>query len=250
LKWHYQFTPHDLHDWDSNHVPVLADLPLRGQTRKVVMVANRNGFFYTLDRATGELLVAKPYIATQWAREVGPNGPIVLNDGVIPPGGSEATTPCVPDFRGGTVFNPPSYDPALQLFYVMARETCAYYTPEKMEVPVGGRVFMSGGMRKLPQPDYSALRAIDPKTGDIKWEHKFPTSSLAGVMSTASGVVFAGDNEGFFNAFESKSGKRLWSYRTGSPIWGAAASTFMLDGRQLVLIESGNTLVAFAVPEK
>jgi alcohol dehydrogenase (cytochrome c) len=249
LKWHYQFTPHDLHDWDSNHVPVLADLNVRGQARKVVMVANRNGFFYTLDRATGELLVAKPYTATKWAREVGPNGPIVLNDGVIPPGGSEATTPCVPDFRGGTVFNPPSFDPALQLFYVMARETCAYYTPQKMDVQMG-RNFMSGGMRKLPDPDFSALRAIDPKTGDIKWEHKFPTSSLAGVMSTATGLVFAGDNEGFFNAFEGKSGKRLWSYRTGSPIWGAAASSFMLDGRQHVLIESGNTIVSFAVPEK
>jgi alcohol dehydrogenase (cytochrome c) len=250
LRWHYQFTPHDLHDWDSNHVPVLAELTIRGQARKVVMVANRNGFFYTLDRTNGELLVAKPYTATRWAREVGPNGPIVLNDGVIPPGGSEATTPCVPDFRGGTVFNPPSYDPSLQLFYVMARETCAYYTPEKMEMPGLGRVFMSGGMRKLAQPDFGALRALDPKTGDIKWEYRFPTSSLAGVMSTATGLVFAGDNEGFFNAFEGKSGRKLWSYRTGSPIWGAAGSSYMLDGRQYVLIESGNTLVAFAVPEK
>ena len=80
--------------------------------------------------------MAKPYITTAWAKEIGKDGkPIVLNDGVIPPGGSEATTPCVPDFRGGTVFNPPSYDPALQQFYVMARETCAYYTPQKQEVP-------------------------------------------------------------------------------------------------------------------
>jgi alcohol dehydrogenase (cytochrome c) len=249
LRWHYQFTPHDLHDWDSNHVPVLADMTIRGQARKVVMVANRNGFFYTLDRTTGELLVGKPYTSTKWAREIGPNGPIVLNDGVIPPGGTEATTPCVPDFRGGTVFNPPSYDPNLQLFFVMARETCAYYTPQRMEVQLG-RNFMSGGMRKLADPDYGALRALDPKTGDMKWEYRFPTSTLAGVMSTASGLVFAGDNEGNFNAFEGKTGKRVWSYRTGSPIWGAAASSYMLDGRQYVLIESGNTLVAFAVPEK
>jgi alcohol dehydrogenase (cytochrome c) len=249
LKWHYQFTPHDLHDWDSNHVPVLADMTIRGQQRKVVMVANRNGFFYTLDRTNGELIVGKPYTSTKWAREVGPNGPIVLNDGVIPPGGSEATTPCVPDFRGGTVFNPPSYDPTAQLFYVMARETCAYYTPQRQAF-APGRSLMGGGMRKLVEPEYGALRAIDPKTGDIKWEHRFPTSSMAGVMSTASGVVFAGDNEGFFNAFEAKSGKRLWSYRTGSPIWGAAASTYMLDGRQSVLIESGNLLMAFALPEK
>ena len=105
-------------------------------------------------------------------------------------------------------------------------------------------------MRKLADPDYSALRAIDPKTGAIKWEHKFATASLAGVMSTASGVVFAGDHEGFFNAFDSKTGKKLWSYRTGSPIWGAAGMTYMLDGRQYVLIPSGNTIMAFALPEK
>ena len=79
LKWHYQFTPHDLHDWDSNHVPVLADVTIGGRPRKVVMVANRNSFFYTLDRTTGELLVAKPYTATKWAREVGKDGIIVLN---------------------------------------------------------------------------------------------------------------------------------------------------------------------------
>jgi alcohol dehydrogenase (cytochrome c) len=248
LKWHYQFTPHDLHDWDSNHVPVIADVTIGGRARKVVMVANRNGFFYTLDRTTGELLVGKPYTATQWAREIGPNGPIVLNTGVVPPGGSKATTPCVPDLRGGTVYNPPSYDPALQLFFVMARETCAYYTPQKQEMQPG-RVFMGGGMEKLPDPDWGAVRALDPRTGEMKWEFKLPTASLAGVMSTASGVVFAGDQEGFFNALDSKTGKKLWSYRTGAPVWGAAGISYMLDGRQYVLISSGNTVVAFALPE-
>jgi alcohol dehydrogenase (cytochrome c) len=251
LKWHYQVTPPDLHDWDSNHVPVLADLPIGGRPRKVVMVANRNGFFYTLDRTTGELLVAKPYITTAWAKEIGKDGkPIVLNDGVIPPGGSEATTPCVPDFRGGTVFNPPSYDPTLQHFYVVARETCAYYTPTKQEVPKGGVGFMSGGMRKLTTPDWGALRAIDPRTGERKWEFRFELSSLAGVMSTASGLVFTGDQDGYFNALDSRSGKLLWRYRTGSPIHGAAATTYMLDGRQYVLIPSGMTITAFALPER
>ena len=249
LRWHFQFTPHDLHDWDSNHVPVLADLTIGGRPRKVVMMANRNGFFYTLDRTNGELLVAKPYITTAWAKEVGADGkPIVLNDGVIPPGGSEATTPCVPDFRGGTVFNPPSYDPALQQFYVVARETCAYYTPTKQAVPPPGVGFMSGGMRKLPAPDWGALRAIDPRTGERKWEFKFELSSIAGVMSTASGLVFAGNQEGEFGAFDGKTGKRLWVYRTGAPVWGAAANSYMLDGKQYVLIESGYTLTAFGLP--
>ena len=248
LRWYRQFTPHDTHDWDSSHVPVLADIPIRGQMRKVVMVANRNGFFYTLDRATGELLVGKPYTATQWARELDANGrPIVLNLGVVQEGQPEPT-PCVPDFRGGTVFNPPSYDPSLQLFFVMARETCGVYMPAKQEIEPG-KQSTGGGTRKLVEPDWGAVRAIDPKTGDMKWEFRLPTSSLAGVMSTASGLVFAGDNEGNFNAFDAKTGKRLWSYRTGSAVYGAAATTYMLDGRQYVLIPSGNTLTAFALPD-
>ncbi len=200
LRWHFQFTPHDLHDWDSNHVPVLADLTIDGRARRVVMVANRNGFFYTLDRETGEFLVGKVYTGTQWARELTKEGkPIVLTNGLA----TAAKPTCVPDYRGATNFNPPSYDPAAQLFFVMARETCAIYSPRKEE-PVPGRSFMSGGMEKLPEPDYSALRAIDPKTGAIRWEHKFAQSSLAGVMSTATGLVFTGDQDGYFNAFDSR----------------------------------------------
>jgi alcohol dehydrogenase (cytochrome c) len=248
LRWHYQFTPHDTHDWDSNHVPVLADVTIGGRARKVVMVANRNGFFYTLDRTTGELLVGKPFTNTSWARELGKDGkPLVLNLGAMIPGQTTGEPACVPDYRGGTNFNPPSYDPAAQLFFVMARETCAIYLPERQEM-VPGRSFMSGGMKRLNEPDYSALRAIDPRTGDIKWEYKFTLSSLAGVMSTASGLVFAGDQEGNFNAFDTHTGKQLWSYRTGAPIHGAAATTYMLDGRQYVVIPSGMTITAFALP--
>jgi outer membrane protein assembly factor BamB len=130
----------------------------------------------------------------------------------------------------------------------MARETCAIYTPIKQE-PVPGRVFMSGGMRKLPEPDYGAVRAIDVHTGAIKWEFKLATPSLAGVMSTAAGLVFAGDNEGNFNAFDARTGRRLWTYRMGSLVWGAGPTTVMLDGRQLVLLPSGNTIVAFGLPQ-
>jgi alcohol dehydrogenase (cytochrome c) len=248
LRWHFQFTPHDLHDWDSTHVPVIGEVTIGGQSRKVVMVANRNGFFYVLDRVTGKLILGKPFTATKWARELGPDGtPIVLNQGAMFPGDSKEPQ-CVPDLRGGTNFNPPSFDPALQLFFVMARETCAIYTPFKQEM-VPGRSFTSGGMRKLPEPDHGAVRAIDVKTGAIKWEYVLPTPSLAGVMSTASGLVFAGDNEGYFNALDSRTGKKLWSYRTGSLIWGAAPTTVMLDGKQLVMLPSGNTLVAFGLME-
>ena len=250
LRWHFQFTPHDTHDWDSNHVPVLADIDIRGQRRKVVMVANRNGFFYTLDRVTGEFLVGKPFTGTQWARELDRDGkPIVLNLGVVPATDPDVKSKCVPDFRGGTNFNPPAYNPALETFFVMARETCSVYSPQKMEM-VPGRVFMSGGQTILPEPSWGALRAIDPKTGDIKWEHRFPTPVLGGATSTASGLVFAGDNEGNFGAFDARTGKRLWHYPMGASIWGAAATTFMLDGRQYVLMPAGSTLVAFALQEQ
>jgi alcohol dehydrogenase (cytochrome c) len=249
LRWHFQFTPHDTHDWDANQIPVLAELTIGGQRRRVVMTANRNGFFYVLDRVTGEFLMAKPFTGTQWAREIGLDGrPIVLNLGTVDPSNPGAPVQCVPDLYGGTNFNPPSFDPALDLFFVMARETCAIYTPQKQEVQPG-RVFMSGGMKTLPEPSYSAVRAIDVRTGEIRWEQRMGTPSFAGVMSTASGLLFAGDNEGHLNAFGSRTGERLWRYRTGSRIYGAAAMTYVLDGRQYVLIPSGVTIMAFALPE-
>ncbi len=241
LKWYYQFTPHDTHDWDSDHIPVLADIRIAGQPRKVVMIANRNGFFYALDRATGKLLLARPFTGTKWAREIGADGrPIVLNpDGV---------KDCLPDFWGGTNFMPPSYDPALNLFFVTARETCVTYFAVKPEIKTG-QVSVGGGVRRVADRvfDYGALRAIDPSTGERTWELRYTSPSLAGVMSTASGLVFAGDNEGNFNAVDAKTGKPLWHYATGASIWGAAATTYMLDGKQYVLIPSGTTLVAFAL---
>ena len=139
LKWTFQFSPHDTHDWDSTHVPVLADLTIGGQPRKVVMMANRNGFFYVFDRATGKLLVGKPFSDTTWARELGPDGhPIVLNDG---------SKGCLPDQWGSTNYMPPSFDPALRLFFVTVRETCAQYLPVKEEI-VPGRISNSGTVRR------------------------------------------------------------------------------------------------------
>jgi alcohol dehydrogenase (cytochrome c) len=235
LKWHYQFTPHDTHDWDANHVPVLADIG----ARKVVMVANRNGFFYMLDRRTGEVLVGKPFTDTTWAREIGKDGrPIVLNDG---------DKGCLPDMWGGTNFNPPSFDPSLGLFFVNARESCATYEPQE-PVIAPGRPAFGGVVRMDRDKAYGALRALDAATGERKWEFRFTQPTMAGVMSTAAGLVFAGDNEGNFMAFDSRTGKNLWRYATGTPVWGAAPMTFMLDGKQHVVIASGTTLLAFALP--
>ena len=152
LKWHYQFTPHDTHDWDSNHVPVQADLVWNGEPRRVVMVANRNGFFYVLDRVTGELLSGTPFTDTTWAREVGNDGrPIVLNDG---------SKGCLPDYWGGTNFMPPSFDSSRGLFLLSARETCAVFTPQKPEITPGQRS-MGGVVQVDRDQAYGALRAVD-----------------------------------------------------------------------------------------
>lgn len=243
LRWHFQFTPHDEHDWDSNQIEILADLTIGGRVRKTLITANRNGFFYVLDRANGKLLQAKPFTDTNWAREIGADGrPIVLEE--------TGVNKCLPDFWGGTNFMPPSFDPALNLFFVTARETCVTYFGVKPQL-TPGQPSVGGGVRRVADRifDYGALRAIDASTGERKWEVRYTTPSLAGVMSTASGLVFAGDNEGNFMAVDAKTGKPLWHYPTGASIWGAAATTFMLDGRQYVLIPSGTTLVAFALPQ-
>ena len=240
LRWHYQFTPHDTHDWDSNHVPVLATVPWRGRDRQVVMVANRNGFFYVLDRTNGELLLGKPFTATTWAREIGADGrPIVLND--------DGSGGCLPDAWGSTNFNPPSYDPRLRLFFVSARETCASFHPQP-PVYTPGQNTAGGVVWADRDKAFGALRAIDVTTGDLRWEFRYPQANLAGVMSTASGLVFTGDQEGNFIAFDSATGKELWHYQTGTSIWGAAPMTFMQDGRQFVLVASGSVLFAFALP--
>jgi alcohol dehydrogenase (cytochrome c) len=252
LRWHYQFTPHDTHDWDSAHVPVLADLRIAGQPRQVVMVANRNSFFYTLDRVTGELLVGKPFTDnTNWAKEIGRDGkPIVLDNLGTP-------EKCLQDNHGGTNYQPPSFDPARGLFFVTAHETCAVWEPRKPTLPIkmGARV-PSGGRRLVEgHEQHAALRAIDPTTGERRWEHRYrsygSTVSLdlcGGILSTESGLVFTGDNDGFFQAFEATTGRQLWRFPTGAPIWGAAPITYEFDGRQWVVTTSGLSLIAFALP--
>lgn len=246
LKWHYQFTPHDEHDWDSNHVPVLADLTINGQARKVVMVANRNGFFYVLDRTNGQFIHAKPYMKTTWATEIGKDGKPIELPNQRPT--TEGTLTC-PDLFGGTNFMPPSYSPSTGLFYVSARETCSVFASAAPRGPVkAGDRAMGGMQRPAPaNPSSGALRAIDPLTATVKWELKHAAPSWAGVLSTAGGVVFTGDADGYFIAADARTGKELYRYQLGSPVY-AAASSYTVDGRQYVVMGSGTMLTAFALP--
>jgi alcohol dehydrogenase (cytochrome c) len=246
LKWHYQFTPHDLHDWDANQIPILADLSVSGKPLKAVIVANRNGFLYVLDRATGAFVQAKPFVHQTWASGIGADGrPIELPDQRPT---AKGTLTC-PDLFGGTNFMSPSFDPAHNLLFVSARETCQIYFAEAP--PAGykaGDRTMGGRIARAPDvTPYGALRAIDPISGERKWEIKHPTPSWAGVLSTAGGVVFTGDNEGHVLVADSKSGQELWRYQTGAPIY-APPTSYMIDGRQYVVMPAGMTLTAFAVP--
>ena len=248
LRWHYQFTPHDLHDWDATEVPVLADVTIGGQPRKVVMLANRNGFFYTLDRVDGKLIVAKPFVVTTWAKEVGADGRPVVLPGHVP---DEKGSLTCPDVTGATNFWPPTYDPSQRLFFVNAREVCATYYAWRQEYVPGER-YTGGAGQRARGPDYrayGALRALDPATGERRWEFEYISPSTSGLLSTASGVIFSGDAEGNFLAIDARSGKFLWRFQMGSALHGTSAITYMLDGRQHVLVPAGTTLTSWALSD-
>jgi alcohol dehydrogenase (cytochrome c) len=244
LKWYYQFTPHDVHDWDATEVPILADMTIAGQPRKIVMFANRNGFYYTLDRVTGKPIVAKPFVTTTWAKEVDRNGRPVLLPGHIPDEKGENTCP---DVTGGTNFWPPSYDPTSHLFFVNAREVCATFYAWKPDYNAGDR--FTGGAATRAKEAVGALRAIDPATGDRKWEFKYLSPSTAGILTTASGLIFTGDADGNLLAVNSRTGKLVWRYQMGSTMHGTSPVTYMLDGRQQILVPAGTTLTAWALSD-
>jgi alcohol dehydrogenase (cytochrome c) len=243
LRWHFQYTPHDEHDWDSNQVQVLADLTIGGRARKTLITANRNGFFYVLDRTNGEFIQAKPYVRTTWATEVDPKGRPIEQPNQRP---TPAGVQTCPDLAGGSSFTSPSFDPVRRLFFVSARETCQVFIsfppPENYQL---GSMVMGGGTRN--RGGTGALRAIDPVTLERKWEVPYGGPSYSGVLSTASGLVFAGDHDGTLMAVSAETGRVLWRHDLSEPFWGAP-STFMIDGRQLLVMPAGAALTAFALP--
>jgi len=247
IKWHFQFTPHDTHDWDANEIPVLADVSIAGRVRKVAMMANRNGFFYVLDRETGAFILGKPFVNTTWAKEISSNGKPIVVAGHDP---TEAGTVTCPDWYGGTNFMSPSFDPAQNLFFVTARETCARFIRRPPTSSTVGDRSMGGTVALVGDPPRAgALRAIDVTTGERKWEIKYGDAGWAGVLATAGGVVFSGDHEGNFFAADSRTGQKLFQFQTGAQIFGPP-TTYSIDGRQYVVIGSGATITAFALPRR
>lgn len=236
LAWHFQFTPHDEHDWDANQTPVLVDADWRGEPRKLLLQASRNGFFYVLDRTDGELLLAEPFAKQTWAKGIAPDGrPLLEADS---PPSTKGSLVC-PDIHGGTNWQAPSYNPLTELFYVAARDACGIYY----------RTGHSINHQELQQQQL--VRAIDFRSGEIRWEFPFlgdeaQQVSFAGTMTTAGGLVFFASRVGNFIAADAKTGKLLWRFNTGGSI-RASPMTYSYAGRQYVAITTKNGVFVFGL---
>jgi len=247
LRWYYQFSPHDLHDWDATETPMLIDTEFRGRQRKLLVQANRNGFFYVLDRVTGEFLLAEPFVKKlNWASGIGPDGRPKLLPGQEPtPQGTETC----PSMGGATNWMSTAFNPATKLFYVMALEACNIYVKSSAWWEPG-QSFYGGGARRVPgETGQKFLRAIDIQTGKVVWEvpQVGSGSSAGGVLSTAGGVLFLGDDSGALAAVDAKNGKPLWHFHTNEA-FRASPMTYMAEGKQYVAIAAGSNIIAFALP--
>ena len=241
LKWFFQFTKHDEHDYDATQVPVMVD---QGD-QHLILQANRNGFFYVIDRAAGKLISANPYAKVTWSDSKDASGaPVARKDASPTPEGNRVC----PGAAGATNWMSPTYNPQTQLFYVTAREQCDVFSTAPQPYEAGHAYY---GSAYFPNDDaapfWGALRAIDPATGKIKWEWKHPSPTWSGVLSTAGGLVFTGDAEGNFSALEATTGKVLWHFQCGASVYSSPMS-FAVDGKQYVAVAAGSALFTFALP--
>ena len=247
LRWYYQFVPHDLWDWDATQTSVLVDVDWQGKPRQLLLHASRNGFFYVFDREHGTLLLAKPFVKLlTWASGIGADGRPIKLPNQDP---SEAGTKVCPSQDGATNWFSPSYNPATGLYYVQTFEKCGIYTKRAQGPWESGKTFLGGSHRIAPDPKPERiLRAIDIRTGAIAWElpQPGPAHSWGGTLTTASGLVIAGEDGGALIAVDARSGAPLWSFQTNQT-WKASPMTYMFDGRQHVAVAAGANIIAFAL---
>jgi alcohol dehydrogenase (cytochrome c) len=243
MAWYYQTSPHDTHDWDSAQTPVLVDAEFGGRPRKLVMTAGRNGYFFVLDRITGEHLVTSKFSETaNWAKGLNEKGQPIRNpDKDFHIGGALVSG----DNEGATNWPPPSFSPQTGLFYVPLYETYAMYY--LTETDPRGAMGLGGTDERGVASMGSFLAALDYKTGKTVWKHKYPGSGgdLSGLLTTAGGLVFGGDVSGNLVAYDAANGKILWHARIGHV--SNAPETYVLDGHQYMLVAAGDTLFAFAL---
>jgi alcohol dehydrogenase (cytochrome c) len=255
LKWHFQFSPHDEFDYDSVQVPVLVDIEWQGRTRKVMLWANRNGYFYALDRSDGKFLLGKPFVKVTWATGLDERGrPMKATtaassfDGVL----------IYPGNQGGTNWYNSSYSPRTGLFYI---PSWVEYNTVYIKTPVeyaegrtyGGATLKAnvgrGGptLTRLEESEgYGAVTAVDPHTGDKKWQFKMADVTDAGILTTASDLLFTGGREGYFWGLDARNGELLWKATVGGVV-AAGPMTYSVGGRQYIAIAAGNSLFSFAL---
>ena len=255
LKWYFQFTPHDTLDYDAVQVPVLADMEWKGQQRKVMLWANRNGFYYVLDRTTGQFLTGKPFSTVNWAKGLDETGRPMRVNGIEPTTEGQRVFPGV---QGATNWYSPSFSPRTGLFYIPAWDQ---YSSVFVKAPTDyteGRRYVGTSPRSVvgfqgapinqrkEEEGYGAVRAIDPKTGEQKWEFKMLDVTDAGILTTATDLLFSGGREGYFFALDGRSGELLWKANVG----GAVASgpiSYAVNGKQYIAVSAGNSLLVYGL---
>jgi alcohol dehydrogenase (cytochrome c) len=255
LEWHFQFTPHDEFDYDSVQVPVLADIAWQGRTRKAMLFANRNGFFYVLDRTTGQFLLGKPFAKVTWTSGLDEKG----RPKAVLPLTAEGVL-ASPGVQGATNWYSPSYNPRTGLFYVPSWiDTFSTFIKRPVEYKEGQR--FTGALpampirlltpgppinRRRPEDGFGAVQAIDPQTGEKKWQFTMTDVIDAGVLTTASDLLFSGGREGYLFALDARNGALLWRANVG----GQASNgpmTYAVGGRQHVAFAAGNALFVYAL---
>jgi alcohol dehydrogenase (cytochrome c) len=244
--WHFQFTPGDDHDWDSNQIPVIVDRPQAAAPHQLLW-ANRNGFFYVLNRETGEFILGTPFVHQTWAERLDEKGRPVRRASAAP---TPKGTVLYPGVSGGTHWWPPSYEPDLDLLIVPALDRGGAFFSNPEDTPKEGEQYLGGATSAVPGlVHHWAVLALSPKDGSVVWEHRGPSTTQeahsAGLMSTHGGLVFA-SNDQLFYALDDHDGKLLWSFPTGARI-AAAPVTYTAQGTQYVLIAAGHSIIAFAL---
>jgi alcohol dehydrogenase (cytochrome c) len=260
LVWHFQFTPNDAYDFDAVQVPVLVDGEWEGEPRRLMLWANRNGYFYVLDRTTGEFLLGEPFVRVNWASGLDENGRPIQT---LQPAGE----PTYPGNQGGTNWYPPAYSPRTGLFYFSVWEDYAGILRKEEDEYVPGRPFLGGSFRTVTPvrgaPGIGVGRsspintwtdavgrgvtmAVDPSSGEVVWRFDQFDVTDSGMLTTASNLLFTGGREGYFYAFEAATGEVLWRASLGGTII-MAPITYAVDGKQYVTVISGNILATFGL---
>jgi alcohol dehydrogenase (cytochrome c) len=242
MKWYFQPSPHDTHDWDATQTPVLFDGTINGQPRKLIAQASRNGYFFVLDRATGKNVVTKEFVKTNWAKGIDAKGQPIPDPAKMPQFDGALVTP---NQNGAANWPPPSFSPQTGLFYVNASQAYSvYYLFDTEEKPEGWGGSDRGGWSS------AMLQAIDYKTGNIKWSHKWEGPGVrSGVLSTAGNLVFAGDTSTNLVALNASTGEALWHANLGQGVSNGPIS-FEMDGSQYLVAAAGDTIYAFVMLAK